>query len=781
LSISKGEDGRVLLHCHAGCIVEQIVAALGLGMRDLFVDPRTTPGDTRATVQQPPANPHPASGSGDADGDDRGTVAPLQAVQGGSRARTHGCTLEAYSEAKVLPLDFLGSLGLTDATYRGTPAVRMPYVDNDGHERADRFRISLDGDDKFRWKQRSKLCLYGLARLRAARELGYVVLVEGESCAQTLWYHGIPALGIPGANNWKDDRDAPELEGIPTVYVVIEPDKGGQTVLNWLATSVLTKGRPPRQRDAGELGPTEIILHKNAGILHGEDDERPIRPADDRPPLPTVKLIALPGAKDVSDLYLQDREAFRDRFEQSLQSAIPYKEHERIAAQIRAKAAWKRAGTLATKRRILNEFALELDGAGVVGERRLCKLLYLTLTARFLDRFPSIAVKGPSSSGKSWATERVLDFFPEDAYYQLTAMSERALAYGTEPLSHRFLVLFEAAGLESDFASYLVRSLLSEGRLRYETVEKDRNGELKARLVEREGPTGLVVTTTSVALHQENETRLLSLSATDTPDQTRLVLTRLADDNLPKPDFARWHDLQVWLASTEHRVAIPYARQLAELVPPVAIRLRRDFGAVLSLIQSHALLHQASRERDAEGRVVAELGDYAVVRELVVDVVSEGVEATVPATVRELVELVAAADEPLSIAKLAERLGLDKSATSRRWQSARARGYVKNLEERRGKPARIVLGDPLPDEIEILPSPERLTHHFRTTSQSAEGAPVPESPCHYLRPGDVDYLEWLSAALKADHVTPGEWRQLSAAHELLARDAAWGSSCTSRT
>ena len=33
---------------------------------------------------------------------------------------------------------------------------------------------------------------------------------------------------------------------------------------------------------------------------------------------------------------------------------------------------------------------------------------------------------------------------------------------------------------------------------------------------------------------------------------------------------------------------------------------------------------------------------------------------------------------------------------------------MKNLEERRGKPARIVLGDPLPDEVEILPSPERL-------------------------------------------------------------------------
>ena len=355
----------------------------------------------------------------------------------------------------------------------------------------------------------------------------------------------------------------------------------------------------------------------------------------------------------------------------------------------------------------------------MVGERRLCKLIYLAVTARFLDRFPSLAIKGPSASGKSWAIERVLDFFPEEAYYLLTAMSERALAYGTEPLSHRFLVLFEAAGLESDFASYLVRSLLSEGCVRYETVEKGKDGDMRARLVERAGPTGLIVSTTSVALHPENETRLLSLAATDTPDQTKLVLSRLADEDFDEPDFARWHDLQVWLSSAEHRVSIPYARTLAELVPPVAIRLRRDFKAVLSLICSHTFLHQASRARDAVGRVVATLEDYAIVRELVVDVVSDGVEATVPATVREVVDVVAAAGEdPVSVAQLAKLPNLDKSAASRRYRTARSRGYLKNLEQREGKPAQIVLGDPLPEHVEILPSAERLKECCSVATES---------------------------------------------------------------
>lgn len=36
LRVSRGDDDRVLLHCHAGCGVGEIVAALGLTLSDLF-------------------------------------------------------------------------------------------------------------------------------------------------------------------------------------------------------------------------------------------------------------------------------------------------------------------------------------------------------------------------------------------------------------------------------------------------------------------------------------------------------------------------------------------------------------------------------------------------------------------------------------------------------------------------------------------------------------------------------------------------------------------------
>jgi hypothetical protein len=248
---------------------------------------------------------------------------------------------------------------------------------------------------------------------------------------------------------------------------------------------------------------------------------------------------------------------------------------------------------------------------------------------------------------------------------------------------------------------------------------------MKPRLIEREGPTGLIVTTTSIKLHPENETRLLSLTVTDTQDQPRAVMAALAEEaGEAGPNFEPWHALQIWLESAEHCVSIPYAKKLAELIPPVAVRLRRDFGALLNLVRAHALLHQATRERDAEGRIVATIvDDYTVVRELVADLVSEGIEVTVPKTVRETVEAVkrlrkASSGEPVTVVELARELKLDRSAVSRRVRNAKDRGYLRDLEDNPRKPSRLILGDDLPDDLEILPTPEDVRASMQKRASS---------------------------------------------------------------
>jgi hypothetical protein len=278
---------------------------------------------------------------------------------------------------------------------------------------------------------------------------------------------------------------------------------------------------------------------------------------------------------------------------------------------------------------------------------------------------------------------------------------------------HRMLVIYEAAGVSGDTASYLLRSLLSEGAIRYETVEKTSEG-LRARLIERPGPTGAILTTTATRLHPENETRLLSISVSDSREQTGAIFRALANGTGPEPDLAPWHALQVWLAAGPGDVALPFAGALATLMPPKAVRLRRDFGLVLTLIRAHALLHRAVREVDDIGRLVATLHDYAAVHALVEPLIAAGVEATVPANVRETVEAVAdflaghEAAATASVTEIATALGLDKSAASRRVKAATDGGYVVNHEDKRGRPAKIALGHAMPADEPILPRPDQL-------------------------------------------------------------------------
>jgi len=61
LSISSGSDGKVLMHCHASCLIVDIVKALGMKMRDLFTGPPRRDATTKPALRRedrPAASPY---------------------------------------------------------------------------------------------------------------------------------------------------------------------------------------------------------------------------------------------------------------------------------------------------------------------------------------------------------------------------------------------------------------------------------------------------------------------------------------------------------------------------------------------------------------------------------------------------------------------------------------------------------------------------------------------------------------------------------------------------
>jgi hypothetical protein len=245
LSIDEGRSGRPVFHCHAGCDQQSVLDAL-IAMN---LWPR----------------PH--------------------------ESKPKGLTLEQYAEAKRLPLSFLASIGVREERRQDGPRLVIPYYDENGEVRVVRYRVALKGEKRFFWPKGTagKLCLYGVDKLAEARAAGRVILVEGESDCHTLWLHGFHAIGVPGASNWSEKRDAAALSGVAAIYVVDERDEAAESLLSTLKASDV---------------------------------------------LGRVRVVTLDGAKDPSDLYLNKPAAFRERFEAALKEAKPLAEAETVSAAL---------------------------------------------------------------------------------------------------------------------------------------------------------------------------------------------------------------------------------------------------------------------------------------------------------------------------------------------------------------------------------------------------------------------------------------------------------------
>lgn len=255
-SLSIGvRDNKILINCLAGCQTPDVCQAIGIKLSDLFMTP------------------------------------PSQ-----SRPFDYGLTLDKYAAAKFLPLDALASWHVTDGNHvsqsgKSHPGVRMPYLDVNMRQQALRWRMRITKEhgtepSRFLWEKNSKLCLYGLWLQPADRR--HIILVEGESDSQVLWLNGFPCLGIPGAKNYRPERDDDAINQYGHIYVHIEKDDGGKALFERFAG------------DGNRIQPSVL--------------------------LPKMLFFTLPGYKDPSDAWSmlhETPEQFRQLMTHALNSAKP--------------------------------------------------------------------------------------------------------------------------------------------------------------------------------------------------------------------------------------------------------------------------------------------------------------------------------------------------------------------------------------------------------------------------------------------------------------------------
>jgi hypothetical protein len=427
--------------------------------------------------------------------------------------------------------------------------------------------------------------------------------------------------------------------------------------------------------------------------------------------------------------------AAREKRDDTAQAALTPNEKQALRD-----ALWPKVRELAQAPDLMDRVVQQVQARGVVNERELIVLIYIAATSRVLDHPLNVLAKGASSSGKSFTTTNTLELIGPDVVNHLTSSSALSLVYDDRPLAHTILFINEANQLQADENStfaMLVRSLVSEGRIVHQTTVEDGDSPTGRRVerIVREGPISLILTTTG-ELHAENETRMLSFQINESHDQTRAVIANLASratgTAAHRDNLSIWHELQQWVALGPDDAVVPFAPQITAGIPPLMVRFRRDVSSLFSFIKASAILHQAQRQVDAQGRVVASVADYALAYSIFTTVMAQSSGRSVPDNVREVVKLVAerasslptkptkgkfqrtatvgpGSEVVISNEQIGTATGIGKSAAYRAICTALDLGFLANNETRPGKPFRLTLKQGL-DEAgpPVLPDPKTI-------------------------------------------------------------------------
>jgi hypothetical protein len=281
----------------------------------------------------------------------------------------------------------------------------------------------------------------------------------------------------------------------------------------------------------------------------------------------------------------------------------------------------------------------------IIGERENVKAFILAIMSTRLPpewRIKCLFLEGANSAGKNYTAHTILSsLYGHPDFIELSAMSEgyfrRALP---DDVDHKIIYIQESIGLPDGF-----HTLISEGRFRYQVLERNGNGAYEPIDKETVGYPLLITTNNYFQkLGIDLQHRALRLVLDDSAEQTRRILehqARLAAD----PQYAAQVNERLEAAKqilrnklssipTDQRVRVPYA---ADLINEMRMtpKARRDYPKLLSLIMASALFYQSKRERVGDA-IMAGPEDLEEVRKL--GVVFMGVASDLSPRERQILE-----------------------------------------------------------------------------------------------------------------------------------------------
>jgi len=265
-----------------------------------------------------------------------------------------------------------------------------------------------------------------------------------------------------------------------------------------------------------------------------------------------------------------------------------------------------------------------IESTGVVGEQSTRKLLFVIASTYKMTTPLHSLVHGSSGSGKSHLINSIGQCFPPEDVISMTRVTSKSFYhYNKDELVDKLILIQDYDGLDED-AQYAFRELQSAGNISSSTTYKDKFGNLVSAVKVVRSHFASLLATTKAEVYYDNMSRSVILGVDECDTQTVNIINYQNKKLSGQIDGKEEQKIRVFLQNCMRciqpmEVVNKYADRIK--LPIEAKMLRRLNSHYQSFVKQITILHQYQRQRDEQGRLIAEPEDLQIACDILFDAI----------------------------------------------------------------------------------------------------------------------------------------------------------------
>ncbi len=273
---------------------------------------------------------------------------------------------------------------------------------------------------------------------------------------------------------------------------------------------------------------------------------------------------------------------------------------------------------------LMDAFDKLIEKAGLVGEERTRKLIFVIASTYKMSDPLHALVQGSSGSGKSHIINVVGQCLPPEDVMSMTRVTSKSFYhYNKDELVDKLMLIQDFDGLDEE-AQYAFRELQTSATISSSTTYKDRSGNIISTVKVVRSHFASLLATTKAEIYYDNMSRSVVIGVDESDTQTMRIIEhqnkRLAGLIDKREEQKTKEFLQNCIRCIKPiEVINHYADKI--FLPLEAKMLRRLNSHYQAFVKQITLLHQYQRKKDEQGRLIAKPDDLRMACDILFDAI----------------------------------------------------------------------------------------------------------------------------------------------------------------